>query len=34
MGPGGRPDLQSLLAGLSSSGQPVLAQRVQRRIPA
>lgn len=34
MGPGGRPDLQSLLAGLSASGQPVLAQRVQRKIPA
>jgi hypothetical protein len=34
MGPGGRPDLQTLLAGLSSSGQPNLAASVKRSIPA
>lgn len=31
MAPGGRPTLQSLLAGLSSSGSPMLAASVQRR---
>ena len=34
MGPGGRPDLQELLAGLSSSGKPSLAANVRRRMPA
>lgn len=33
-GPGGRPDLQTLLAGLSSSGQPNLSASVKRSIPA
>lgn len=33
-GPGGRPDMQVLLAGLTGGGQPALSQRVQRRIPA
>lgn len=32
--PGGRPDLQELLAGLSSSGAPNLTAGVRRRIPA
>jgi hypothetical protein len=31
--PGGRPDLQVLLAGLSSSGKPTLASSVNRRLP-
>lgn len=35
MGPGGRPDLQTLLVGLhGSSGQPTLNANVQRRLPA
>lgn len=34
MGPGGRPDLQQLLAGLSSSGAPSLGATVLRRVPA
>jgi len=33
MAPGGRPALQSLLAGLSSSGQPTLSAGVLRRTP-
>jgi hypothetical protein len=33
MGPGGRPALQSLLAGLSSSGAPELSSAVLRRQP-
>lgn len=32
--PGGRPDLNYLLAGLSSSGQPNLSASVVRRVPA
>jgi hypothetical protein len=34
MGAGGRPDLQSLLAGLTSSGQPNLTASVKRSVPA
>ena len=34
MGAGGKPDLQSLLAGLSSSGQPNLSASVKRSVPA
>jgi hypothetical protein len=34
MGPGGRPDLQQMLAGLSSSGKPQLSSSVMRRMPA
>ena len=34
MGPGGRPDLQQMLAGLSSSGKPQLSASVMRRMPA
>jgi hypothetical protein len=34
MGPGGRPDLQTLLAGLSSSGAPDLRASVKRSVPA
>jgi hypothetical protein len=33
MGPGGRPDLMSLLAGLGSSGKPDLKASVMRRMP-
>ena len=33
MAPGGRPSLQTLLAGLSSSGQPMLSGSVMRRTP-
>ena len=33
MAPGGRPSLQTLLAGLSSSGQPELSAGVLRRTP-
>lgn len=33
-GPGGRPDLQTLLAGLTSSGKPNLASSVRRSVPA
>jgi hypothetical protein len=34
MGPGGRPDLQTLLAGLTSSGSPNLSASVRRQVPA
>lgn len=34
MGAGGRPDLQTLLAGLTSSGQPNLSASVKRSVPA
>jgi hypothetical protein len=34
MGPGGRPDMNYLLAGLSASGKPNLAANVVRRQPA
>jgi hypothetical protein len=34
MGPGGRPAMQQLLAGLSSRGTPNLAASVARMIPA
>lgn len=34
LGPGGRPDLQTLLASLGSNGQPDLRASVQRRVPA
>lgn len=34
LGPGGRPDLQTMLAGLSASGRPQMSASVQRRIPA
>ncbi|KUJ70809.1 hypothetical protein ACZ90_00365 [Streptomyces albus subsp. albus] len=34
MGPGGRPDLQTLLAGLTSSGRPTLSASVKRSVPA
>jgi hypothetical protein len=33
MGPGGRPDLSMLLAGLSSSGEPNMQANVSRRLP-
>ncbi|UQA91644.1 hypothetical protein [Streptomyces halobius] len=34
LGPGGRPDLQTLLAGLTSSGRPNLSASVKRSVPA
>lgn len=34
MGPGGKPDLMSLLAGLSSSGRQQLSASVKRSVPA
>lgn len=34
MGPGGAPDLMTLLAGLNSGGGPAMSASVQRRIPA
>ncbi len=34
MGPGGRPDLQTLLASLGSNGQPDLRASVKRSVPA
>lgn len=34
MGAGGRPDLQTLLAGLTSGGQPNLSASVKRSVPA
>jgi hypothetical protein len=34
MGPGGRPDMQTLLAGLTSSGQPNITAGVKRSIAA
>jgi hypothetical protein len=33
MGPGGRPDVANLLAGLTGSGQPNLQANIQRRQP-
>lgn len=33
MGPGGRPDLSMLLAGLSSRGEPQMQANVSRRLP-
>jgi hypothetical protein len=33
MAPGGRPALQTLLAGLSSSGSPTLSAGILRRQP-
>lgn len=33
-GPGGSPDLMTLLAGLNSGGSPTLNSNIQRRIPA
>lgn len=33
LGPGGRPDLMTMLAGLSQNGQPNLRTAVQRRVP-
>ena len=34
MGPGGKPDLMTLLAGLGSSGRPSLSASVKRSVPA
>jgi hypothetical protein len=34
VGPGGRPPLQSLLAGLTGSGKPTLSSSVTRMVPA
>ncbi|MEW1547538.1 hypothetical protein [Streptomyces tsukubensis] len=34
MGPGGQPDLMSMLASLSSSGRPALSTAVKRSVPA
>lgn len=34
MGPGGRPPMQDLLAGLTSGGAPALTASVRRRVPA
>lgn len=34
MGPGGKPDLMSLLAGLSSGGRPQMSASVKRNVPA
>jgi hypothetical protein len=34
MGPGGKPDLQTMLASLSSSGRPNLSASVKRSVPA
>lgn len=34
MGPGGRPDVMSLLAGLTSSGRPTASASVKRQVPA
>lgn len=34
LGPGGRPDLQMLLAGLSPSGKPNVSSTISRRLPA
>jgi hypothetical protein len=34
MGPGGRPDMMSLLAGLTGGGSPNLAASVKRQVPA
>jgi len=34
MGPGGQPDLMSMLAGLSTSGKPSMSTSVKREVPA
>ncbi|MGV9850433.1 hypothetical protein ACWDWU_16935 [Streptomyces sp. NPDC003442] len=34
LGPGGKPDLQTLLAGLTSGGRPTLSASVKRSVPA
>jgi hypothetical protein len=34
MGPGGKPDVMSLLAGLTSSGRPTASASVKRQVPA
>lgn len=34
MGPGGQPDVMSLLAGLTSAGKPSLSSSVKRKVPA
>lgn len=34
MGPGGKPDLMSLLSGLSNSGQPRMSASIKRSVPA
>lgn len=34
MGPGGAPDLQTLLAGLSAGGKPTMSASVKRQVPA
>jgi hypothetical protein len=34
MGPGGQPDVMSLLAGLTSSGRPTASASVKRQVPA
>lgn len=34
LGPGGKPDLMTLLAGLTSSGRPTLSAGVKRSVPA
>jgi hypothetical protein len=34
LGPGGRPDMQTLLASLGASGQPNVSAGVTRRLPA
>ena len=34
MGEGGRPDIQTILAGLTSSGQPSMSSSVKRQVPA
>jgi hypothetical protein len=34
MGPGGKPDVMSLLAGLTSSGRPMASASVKRSVPA
>lgn len=34
LGPGGKPDLQSLLAGLTAGGKPSLSASVSRKVPA
>jgi len=34
IGPGGRPPIQSLLAGLTGGGKPTLSSSVSRMVPA
>ena len=34
MGAGGKPDLMSMLAGLTSAGKPSLSTSVKRSVPA